>query len=123
MRGRSVVGPLILILLGAVFLINNVRPDLNLFTFIANYWPFLLIAWGGLRLLEIMTWAATSKPLPRSGISAGEWVVVIFLCIIGSAMWLASASRLYQTPVFRRRPGPAWCVPRTLPNSSLPLDT
>ena len=51
MRVRSVVGPLILILLGAVFLINNVRPDLNLFTFIANYWPFLLIAMGVLRLM------------------------------------------------------------------------
>ena len=87
MRGRSVVGPLILILLGAVFLINNVRPDLNLFTFIANYWPFLLIAMGVLRLMEVLAYAASSKPLPRQGMSGGEVFLIILLVIIGTGIY------------------------------------
>jgi DUF4097 and DUF4098 domain-containing protein YvlB len=89
MRRSSIIAPLLLILIGATFLMRNVWPDIPLGDLVSRYWPFLLIAWGGLRLLEILTWAATSKPLPRSGISGGEWVLVIFLCIIGSAMYSA----------------------------------
>src|SRR5207248_72533 len=87
MRGRSLVGPIILILLGAAFLINNIRPDLNLFTFFANYWPFLLIAMGALRLLEILAYAAAAKPLPRQGLSGGEIFLAILIVIIGSGMY------------------------------------
>lgn len=89
MRRSSIIAPLLLILIGAAFLVRNVWPDIPLADMVSRYWPFLLIAWGGLRLLEILTWAATAKPLPRSGISGGEWVMVIFLCIIGSAMYSA----------------------------------
>src|SRR5262249_31062317 len=45
-----------------------------------------LIAWGGLRLLEIVFWAATSKPLPTYGVNGGEWVLVIFLCLLGASL-------------------------------------
>lgn len=89
MRRSSVIAPLLLILIGAAFLVRNVWPDIPVADLVSRYWPFLLIAWGGLRLLEILTWAATSRPLPRSGISGGEWVLVFFLCIIGSAMYSA----------------------------------
>jgi len=87
MKGRSVVGPLILILLGAVFLINNVRPDLKLFAFVANYWPFLLIAVGVMRLLEVLVLAASSKPLPRQGMSGGELFLIVLLVIIGTGIY------------------------------------
>src|SRR5947207_390172 len=89
MRGRSLVGPFVLILLGAAFLINNVRPDLNLFTFLANYWPFLLIGMGTLRLLEILIYAAAAKPLPRQGLSGGEIFLAIVIVIIGTGMFQA----------------------------------
>jgi hypothetical protein len=89
MRGRSLVGPVILIVLGALFLVNNVRPDLNLFTFLANYWPFLLIGMGALRLLEILAYAAANKPLPRQGLSGGEIFLAILIVIIGSGMFEA----------------------------------
>ena len=54
MRRRSVTGPILLILLGAGFLIYNLRPDIELFDLLAQYWPFLLIAWGSLRLVEVL---------------------------------------------------------------------
>jgi DUF4097 and DUF4098 domain-containing protein YvlB len=89
MRRGSLIGPLLLILLGAAFLVRNVWPEIPVMDLIARYWPFLLIAWGGLRLIEILAWAARSKPIPQSGVSGGEWVAVIFLCLFGSAIYTA----------------------------------
>ena len=87
MRRSSVIAPLLLILLGIAFLTRNLWPDIPVADLLSRYWPFLLIAWGGLRLIEIIFWSATGKPLPRSGISGGEWMLVIFLCLIGSMMY------------------------------------
>lgn len=87
MRRGSFVGPMILIGIGLLFLARNLYPDLPLVDYLSRYWPFLLIGWGILRLLEIFVWAATSKALPSRGISGGEWVLVVFLVLAGSAMW------------------------------------
>jgi DUF4097 and DUF4098 domain-containing protein YvlB len=89
MRRRSFVGPVFLILIGALFLANNLVPDLPVFRTIAVYWPFLLIAWGVLRLIEILSYAATSRPLPRTGLSGGEVVLIVFICTIGSGLYAA----------------------------------
>ncbi|MEO7146182.1 MAG: DUF5668 domain-containing protein, partial [Bryobacteraceae bacterium] len=86
MRRGSIFAPLLLIGLGLLFLARNLYPDLPVMDFVARYWPFILILWGGLRLLEILYWAATSKALPLSGISGGEWILVVFLCLAGSGM-------------------------------------
>ena len=53
MKRGSIVGPLVLIAIGLVFLLKNIRPDLPLFDMFMDYWPFLLIGWGSLRLVEI----------------------------------------------------------------------
>ncbi len=89
MRRGSIVGPVILIVIGAVFLLNNIRPDLSVLDMLASYWPFLLIAWGVLRLVEILI-SHTGAPQPgvnpgvQRGISGGEWVLIVFLCLLGS---------------------------------------
>jgi DUF4097 and DUF4098 domain-containing protein YvlB len=97
MKRTSVVAPLILILLGALFLIRNLNPDLPLLSYLARYWPFLLIGWGVLRLAEILAWSAQGKPLPQRGISGGEWALVIFLTFLGSSLFF-----------FREGDGSAW---------------
>lgn len=89
MRRASIVGPLLLIAVGALFLARNIFPDLPMLDFLARYWPFLLITWGSLRLLEILFWAVTSKPLPVNGVSGGEWALVIFLCLFGLSLHAA----------------------------------
>jgi DUF4097 and DUF4098 domain-containing protein YvlB len=86
MRLRSFVGPLILIVIGGLFLINNLKPELPMLEIITRWWPFLLIGWGALRLVEILVLAATSKPLPRAGITGGEWVLILFLFLVGSGL-------------------------------------
>jgi len=87
MRGRSIVAPFVLISIGAIFLLNNIRPELNLFSLFAKYWPFLLIGLGILRLLEVLAYAAGSKPLPMRGLSAGEIFLLILVCIVGSIIF------------------------------------
>lgn len=89
MRRGSVIGPLILILIGGLFLLRNLWPDIPLGDIISRYWPFVLIAWGALRLMEILASAAMSKPVPHNGISAGEWMLVFLICIIGATMYTA----------------------------------
>lgn len=89
MRRGSVIGPLILIGLGVLFLFRNLWPNIPLVDFIARFWPFLLIGWGAIRLIEILFWAMTGKPLPRNGISGGEWALISVICIVGATMYTA----------------------------------
>jgi hypothetical protein len=86
MRRTSIVAPLLFIGLGVLFLFRNLHPELPVIPYLARYWPFLLIGWGVLRLAEVLFWAATSKPLPARGISPGEWVLVLFICIFGAGL-------------------------------------
>ncbi len=86
MRRTSVVAPLLLIAIGGLFLARNLYPDIPLLDYLAKYWPFLLIVWGVLRLAEVLFWSATDKPMPRAGVSGGEWVLVIFLCMFGASL-------------------------------------
>ena len=87
MRRGSLIGPLLIILIGVWFLVSSLRPDLPLLDIAATYWPLLLIAWGVLRLLEILVWAARSRPLPSSGVGGGGWTMVVFICLLGSALY------------------------------------
>ncbi len=89
MRRGSVIGPLILIGLGALFLFRNLWPEIPLVDMVSRYWPFLLIAWGGIRLIEILFWSMTAKPLPRNGVSGGEWALIFVICIVGATMYTA----------------------------------
>lgn len=84
MKPRSLIGPLLLILIGALFLLHNIRPDLVSFEALARYWPYVLIVWGAIRLFEIVAWWMINKPVPRSGVSGGEWALVILICLVGT---------------------------------------
>lgn len=87
MRRGSFVGPLILIGLGVLFLIRNVWPEIPILEFLARNWPYILIAWGALRLVELFTWRASNRPLPVSGVSGGEWTLVVLLCFFGMSLY------------------------------------
>ena len=86
MRRTSLVAPLLLIALGVVLLARTLNPNLPLLDYVAKYWPLILIGWGVLRIVEIVAWAASSKPLPRRGVSGGEWVLIVFLCLFGASL-------------------------------------
>lgn len=93
MRRGSVIGALLLILIGVWFLIGSLRPDLPLLDVAARYWPLLLIGWGLLRLVELLVWAVRSRPLPQAGLSGGEWTMIVLICLIGSGLYVANRHR------------------------------
>jgi len=66
---------------------------------VAQYWPFVLIAWGLIRLVEVSLWRREGV---RSGFSGGEVVLIILICIAGSGIW---AAREHGARFNRRRNG------------------
>jgi hypothetical protein len=52
MRGHRLIGPLILILLGTLFLLQNLGWLPNLGPLLARWWPLILIAVGVSMLLR-----------------------------------------------------------------------
>jgi DUF4097 and DUF4098 domain-containing protein YvlB len=86
MRRRSFTGPLLLLLIGALFLWRNLHPEAPIFDLLALYWPFVLIAWGVLRLIEALIWSRDGYGYSFTG---GEVVLVVLICIAGSGIWQA----------------------------------
>ena len=78
------MGPLILVGIGVLFLINNLRPDFSPFALFVHYWPFLLIATGVIGLVEVLFHASRGEAnIPRP--MGGGWIfwIVIWCVIIG----------------------------------------
>lgn len=100
----SIIGPVILILLGGLFLVNNVRPDVPALQLVADWWPFLLVAWGLIRFVEILAWHRRGKTLPVAGISGGEWMLAIVLTVLGSTLFVGKdlANRLHRSRITYR---------------------
>lgn len=82
---RSITGPIILLLFGCLFLWHNLRPDVPIFEILAQYWPFLLIGWGLIRLVEVLIRGDRLRP----GFSGGEIFLMIFISIVGFSAWQA----------------------------------
>jgi len=82
-RRGSLIGPLLLVLIGVIFLVRNLHPEWLSWDLIARYWPFVLIVWGLLRVFEILVWRFSGKPLPQRGISGGEWALVVLISLAG----------------------------------------
>ena len=90
MRSRSLTGPLMLLLLGGLFLWRNMHPETPVFELAAQYWPFLLIGWGLLRLVEVAF--ASDR---QGGFTGGEVVLVILICCAGSLAWAARENGIH----------------------------
>lgn len=84
MRPRSITGPLILVGIGVVFLLNNLGHDVPLWRFIADYWPFLLIGIGLIQLAEVLLHVSRGADPARP--SGGGWFWIVVLCLL-AAMW------------------------------------
>ena len=91
MRHRSLTGPLLLLIIGGLFLWRNLHPDVPVFEMLAQYWPFLLIAWGLLRLVEVALW----REGRTAGFSGGEVLLVILICVAGSIVWAARENGIH----------------------------
>jgi DUF4097 and DUF4098 domain-containing protein YvlB len=99
-RRGSIVGPLLLLALGVVLLIHNLRPDLSLWRLL-QYWPYLLIIWGAGRLLEYLLGRWTGRPIART-LTPGEVVLAVLICLLGS-QWPAIRGRTWPFGIGPRR--------------------
>jgi DUF4097 and DUF4098 domain-containing protein YvlB len=85
-RPRSVTGPLILLVIGVFFLVNNLRPDLISLSRIGDYWPFLLIGAGVIGLVEVLFHVSRgSAAPPRPFYGAGIFWILVLGVIIATA--------------------------------------
>ena len=82
-RRRSFAGPVVLIVIGIVFLLGNLHmlSWMRLGTLFAHYWPALLILWGVIKLIEYQQ--AQRDGVPARGIGAGGVFLVIFIVVCG----------------------------------------
>ena len=86
MKRTSVVAPLLLIGIGVLFLARNLYPDLPLIDYLARYWPSPADPVGRAAASRNAVLGGTDKPLPARGVSGGEWVLVVLLCIFGASL-------------------------------------
>jgi DUF4097 and DUF4098 domain-containing protein YvlB len=82
-RPRSIAGPVILILMGVLFLLGTmgVLEIHSLGSLFARFWPALLILWGVLKLVEYEQ--AKRLGQPTRGIGVGGVFLMLFLIIAG----------------------------------------
>ncbi|HXA84143.1 MAG TPA: DUF4097 family beta strand repeat-containing protein [Candidatus Dormibacteraeota bacterium] len=85
-RPRSIVGPLVLITIGVVFLLRTtgVISFQSFRTWMVHYWPLLLIFWGVAKLVEHLWARQRGEPTPRLG--AGGIVLLIFVIMFGTGV-------------------------------------
>jgi hypothetical protein len=94
MRSRSLAVPLLLVILGALFLWRNLHPEAPIFDLLATWWPFLLIGWGLLRLMEVLIWRASRQ----AGLGAGEILLVVLICVAGMGLFEIHRHGIRLTP-------------------------
>jgi DUF4097 and DUF4098 domain-containing protein YvlB len=85
-RPRSIVGPIVLITLGVLFLLRTtgVISFQSLRHWMVYYWPLLLIFWGVAKLLEYLWARQHGEPTPRLG--AGAVMLVVFIILFGTGV-------------------------------------
>jgi DUF4097 and DUF4098 domain-containing protein YvlB len=81
-RTRSITGPLILVAVGVLFLMNNIRPDFSPFAMISRYWPFLLIGAGVVGLVEVLYYVSRGVTSPPSPLGGGWIFWIVVWCVI-----------------------------------------
>ena len=85
-RPRSLGGPVVLILLGALLLLANLQVFgwSTLRHYFAKFWPALLILWGLVRLFEYFSARRSGQPSAR--MSGGGTFLIIVIIIAGLGM-------------------------------------
>ena len=97
MRPRSITGPIILVLIGVAFLLNNLGTHLGFWPFVGDYWPVLLIVLGVIGLAEVLFHTSRgSTPPPRPMGGAFFWIVIAFVIVIFTSAQRGANIRIFD---------------------------
>jgi DUF4097 and DUF4098 domain-containing protein YvlB len=80
---RSLAGPLILILIGVLFLLRNVGVHIPVWHFFGRFWPLLIIVWGVVALIE--HFVALKHGYQTRGLGGLGVIMLILIVIAGLA--------------------------------------
>jgi len=78
---RSLAGPLIVIVIGLVFLLRNFGVHIPVWHFFGRFWPVLIILWGVIALIEHFT--ALKHGYQTRHLGGGGIVLLILIVIVG----------------------------------------
>ncbi len=78
---RSLAGPIVLIVIGCLFLLHNFGVRLPIWRAFGRFWPLLLILWGVIKLVEHAT--ANRQGYRASGIGAGSVFLLLLIIVFG----------------------------------------
>ncbi|MGH9747869.1 MAG: DUF4097 family beta strand repeat-containing protein [Candidatus Acidiferrales bacterium] len=84
----SIFTGLLLIILGVLFLLHRIDPELGIGHLIGRYWPVLLIVWGIAKLIDHLSAQRTGGVRPPV-LSGGEAALLVLLVAILGGMWIA----------------------------------
>ncbi len=76
-RPRSLAGPLVMIVIGLLFLLRNFGFRFPIWHFFGHWWPLLLILWGVIRLIEYSTGHR------EGGLGAGTILLLVLIVAVG----------------------------------------
>ncbi len=65
-RSGALTAGLIFIILGTIFLIDNLYPGFSAWRLIARYWPLILIIIGIKKVIEYFTWPGKTSVTERT---------------------------------------------------------
>jgi DUF4097 and DUF4098 domain-containing protein YvlB len=84
----SIFTGLLLIFLGALFLLHRIDPELGIGHLISRYWPVLLIVWGFAKLIDHLS-AQRSGGVRPPVLSGSEAALMVLLVAVLGGMWVA----------------------------------
>ncbi len=97
MRPRSITGPIILVLVGIVFLLNNLGTNFGFWSLFSDYWPVLLIIVGVIGLAEVLFHTSRgSTPPSRPMGGAGLWIFVVVLIVLFTSAQRGANIRIFD---------------------------
>jgi hypothetical protein len=85
-RRGSMVGAILLIGLGVLFLYANLRPGLDPWWILARYWPFLLIFLGLGKLWDYYRRRSSPDAVNKRGLGGGEIAIIALVALFGIAL-------------------------------------
>ncbi len=121
-RRGSIGGALVLIAVGLVFLYLNLRPDLDVWSVIWQWWPLILIFWGLGKMVDYF-WTRRHPESAGGGISGGSVALIVLLVIFGVALARGRDSRrmIHETQTVERQGAEAVSAKLEMPAGDLNL--